>query len=313
MLGFLLTYWETLFKTVRVWISTPDYGHGPIVPLFAGFLLWQRQEMVDPWPTRGSWWGLPFFAIFALIRWFNLFLNYERDIDSLLPFLVGMTLILGGWRALRWAWPSIFFLIFMVPLPDVLAAALGGKLQHVATLMSVYTLQTLGVPAIALGDGSNVIQLSEPSNKLEVARACSGLRMMTMFFAICVAVSFIMRAPVWKKVLLLLSAVPIAIISNVARIVLTGMLYEWVSANVGNVIHDYAGWWMMIPAMLMIWGEMALLSALLIETAVEGPLSFGEQGSLSRRRPKPGDNPAPLGSPPDKPRGRAPGTPGSRL
>ena len=49
-------------------------------------------------------------------------------------------------------------------------------------------------------------------------------------------------------------------------------------ADVGNFIHDNAGWWMMIPAMLMIWGEMALLSALLIETSMEGPLSFGEGG-----------------------------------
>jgi len=301
LLGFLWTYRETLVHVVQVWWSTPDYGHGPFVPIFAGFLLWQRQEMVDPWPARGSWWGIPFFAVFALVRWLNLFLNYERDIDSLLPFLVGMTLILGGWRALRWAWPSILFLIFMVPLPDFLAVALGGKLQHGATIMSVYTLQTFGVPAIALSDASNVIRLSEPP-PLEIARACSGLRMMTMFFAICVAVSFLVQAPVWKKILVILSAVPIAIISNVARIVVTGMLQEWVSVDVAYFIHDKAGWWMMIWAMLMIWGEMALLSALLIETSVEGPLSFSERGGPSRRRsPLAGQDP--LAPHPDKPRG----------
>ena len=85
--------------------------------------------------------------------------------------------------------------------------------------MSVYVLQTLGIPAIALGEGSNVIQLSKPENKLEVARACSGLRMMTLFFAICVGTSFVLRVPVWKKILLIVSAVPIAIVSNVLRIV----------------------------------------------------------------------------------------------
>ncbi len=73
--------------------TTPDYGHGFFVPIFAGFLLWQRQEMVDPWPNRGTWWGIPFFAVFALIRWFNLFLNYERDIDSLIA--------IPGWRDAR--------------------------------------------------------------------------------------------------------------------------------------------------------------------------------------------------------------------
>ncbi len=301
LLGFLWTYWGTLFHIVQVWYSTPDYGHGFFVPIFAGFLLWQRQEMVDPWPARGTWWGIPFFAVFALVRWLNLFLNYERDIDSLLPFLIGVTLVLGGWRALRWAWPSIMFLIFMVPLPDFLAAALGGKLQRVATIMSVYALQTLGVPAIALGDASNVIQLSEPNNKLEVARACSGLRMMTLFFAICVGVSFVVRTPVWKKVFLILSAVPIAIISNVVRIVITGMLTEWINADVGNFVHDKAGWLMMVLAMLMIWGEMTLLSALLIETLAEGPLSFGERGGPAQRRTSLAGL-DPFGSRPDKPR-----------
>ncbi len=160
--------------------------------------------------------------------------------------------------------------------------------------MSVYVLQTLGIPAIALGEACNVIQLSQPENKLEVDRACSGLRMMTLFFAICVGASFLLRVPVWKKIVLIISAVPIAIISNVVRIVLTGMLYEWVKQGVGNFIHDNAGWWMMILAMLMIWGEMALLSALLIETSMEGPLSFGDVGGPSRRR-SPLAGPGPLG------------------
>jgi exosortase len=301
LVGFLWTYWETMVHVVRVWYSTPDYGHGFFVPIFAGFLLWQRQEMVDPWPNKGTWWGIPFFVIFAGIRWFNLFLNYERDIDSLIPFLVGVTLVLGGWRALRWAWPSITFLIFMVPLPDFLASALGGKLQRVATLMSAYVLQTLGIPAITLGEG-NVIQLSLPENKLEIARACSGLRMMTLFFAVCVGASFLLRVPVWKKIVLIVSAVPIAIISNVARIVLDGMLTEWVSATAGEFVHDKAGWIMMPLAMLMIWGEMALLSALLIETPTEGPLSFGGGGGPSRRRsPPPGL--VGLGPRPEKPPG----------
>jgi exosortase len=259
--------------------------------------------MVDPWPNRGTWWGIPFFAVFALIRWFNLFLNYERDIDSLLPFLVGMTLILGGWRALRWAWPSILFLIFMVPLPDFVASALGAKLQRVATLMSVYVLQTIGIPAIALGEGSNVIQLSKPENQLEVARACSGLRMMTLFFAVCVGASFVLRVPAWKKIVLIVSAAPIAIVSNVFRIVLTGILYEWVSKDVGNFIHDNAGWLMMIWAMLIIWGEMSLLSALVIETSIEGPLSFSGAGVGPSRRRSPPVGAGPLGPRPEKPRG----------
>ena len=97
--------------------------------------------------------------------------------------------------------------------------------------------------------------------------------MLTLFFAICVGASFLLRVPVWKKIVLIVSAVPIAIVSNVARIALTGMLYEWVNKGVGNFIHDNAGWWMMILAMLMIWGEMALLSAP-VDRSLDGRASF---------------------------------------
>jgi exosortase len=305
LLGFFWTYWDTIIDMVQKWYSTPDLQHGFVVPIFAGFLLWFRQEMVDPWPNRGTWWGLAFFAVFALVRWLCLFFKYERDIDSLLFFLLGMTLIVGGWRALRWAWPSILFLEFMVPLPEVVAGAASRILQRIATEMSVYVLQTLGIPAIAQG---NVIQLSDPESKLDIERACSGLKMMTVFFAICVGVSLVMQMPAWKKVLLIVSAVPIAIISNVLRIVLTGVLFEYWSKTLGNWVHDNAGWWMMFPAMLMIWGEMSLLSALLIETSMEGPLSFGKgdgpraPGTPGPRR-SPAGGPGPLGPQPAKPRG----------
>jgi len=291
---FIWNYWTTMVHVVTVWAGTPDYGHGFVVPLFAAFLLWHRQEMVDPWPDRGSLWCIPFFVAFALFRWLNLYLHYERDIDSLFPFLLGMTLALGGWKALRWAWPAILFLIFMVPLPAFLAETMSHILQRVATIMSVYTLQTLGVPAIVSGDQSNVIQLSNPP-PLGVAEACSGLRMMTVFYAICIGACFVLREPLWKKIILVISAAPIAVISNVARISVAGMMQEWVSVGAGHVFHDWFGVLMVVPAILLIWGELALLSALLIEPVTEGPLVFGDGEGVLRRRKNP-PTPAPAGT-----------------
>ena len=54
---------------------------------------------------------------------------------------------------MRWAWPSILFLFFMDPLPDRIAKAMGGYLQHDATIVTVYALQTLGIPAIVQVQG----------------------------------------------------------------------------------------------------------------------------------------------------------------
>lgn len=120
---FFWTYWSELLHVVHIWATTPDMGHGFIVPIFSAYLLWRRQEMVDPWPTKGSWWCIPFFVGFAVFRWLVLYMRYDRDIDSLFPFFIGMALALGGWKALRWSWPSILMLIFMIPLPHFLQEA----------------------------------------------------------------------------------------------------------------------------------------------------------------------------------------------
>ena len=163
---------------------------------------------------------------------------------------------------------------------------MGGFLQHGATIITVYVLQTLGIPAIVQGAGSNVIQLptTEP---LEVARACSGLSMMTVFYAISIGLCLILREPLWKKLVLIASAVPIAVISNVARITITGILQEKISVGVGQFFHHYLGVLMVIPALLLMWGELALLSALVIEPTTEGPLVFAEGVGISRRRTSP--------------------------
>jgi exosortase len=282
---FLWTYWWELCHVVHVWATTPDMGHGFAVPVFCAYLLWRRQEMVDPWPTSGSWWCIPFFAGFALFCCLVKLMRYERELDSLFPFFIGMALAIGGWKALRWAWPSILMLIFMDPLPHFVQEGLAKDLQYVATHMTVYVLQTVGVAAIASG---NVIQLSDPQNKLNVAEACSGLRMMTVTYAVCVGACFVLREPLWKKIVLVVSAAPIAVISNVARISMTGMLKEWISPQVGDIFHDWFGYLEVVPAMLLVWGLLSLLSALFIEPPDEGPLVFAEGVGMRRRSSPPG-------------------------
>ena len=110
--------------------------------------------------------------------------------------------------------------------------------------------------------------------------------MLTVFFAMCIGACFVLREPIWKKIVLIASAAPIAILSNVARITVTGVLIEWVSVSAGHFFHDRLGVLMVVPAILLIWGELALLSALLIEPTSEGPLIFGEAGDGSLRRRK---------------------------
>ncbi len=270
---FGLAYYETIWHLLGTWYSQPDYQHCFFVPLFSLYLLWHRRDMADPLPTQGSWWALPMFVAAALIRWATVYFRYNGDHYSLFPLLIGVTLFVGGWRALRWAWPSIAFMIFIVPLPGFMEVMLGHQLQRIATTLSVFVIQTCGIPAVAEG---NVIDLA--THKLNVVNACSGIKMLMLFFAVCVGAAFVVRRPLGEKLLIVVSSIPIAVISNVGRISIDGILTDMAGPKVGDFFHVWVGWIMMIFAMLLLWGEMALISKLLLES----PLTLDDSTRRAR-------------------------------
>jgi exosortase len=266
---FLWFYWSSLQHLVLSWYREEDYQHGFVVPIFALVLLWIRRDLIPPAGSRGSLWGLAFLALWAVMRWTAVYFNYGSIPElSMVPFFAGVALFVGGWQGLLWAWPSIIFLLFMIPLPGVVQGLASENLQSGATRLSTFVIQTFGIAAVAQG---NVIQLAE--RPLEVARACSGLRMMMLFFALCIGAAFIVRRPLWERLLMIASAAPIAVAANIARIVLTAVLYElatvWPSVidleQYGEAIHNWAGYLMMPIGLLLLLAEMSLLNKLLIE------------------------------------------------
>lgn len=277
--AFIWFYWRSFGLFKRTW-ANPDYQHGPIVPMFSLFLLWFRRDMIIPFKGRGSWWGLAFLAVWAWMRLAAVYFNFQSLPEmSMLPFFAGFALFVGGWQALLWAWPAIAFLAFMLPLPGDVQSALSMQLQSIATRISVFTVQTMGIPSVATG---NVIQLTD--KPLEVAQACSGLRMMMMFFALCVGAAFVVKKPLWEKLLIIVSAAPIAILGNAARIIVTAVCMDltrrWPSMMdahaMEQIIHDWAGYLIEMPCgMLLLWLELTLLSKLLIPPLEERPLMMG--------------------------------------
>ena len=220
-----LFWWKTgLFdKLGRTW-QLDDYQHGPVVPLFSLFLLWYRRDMILPFVGRGSWWGLAFLALSIMMRWTAVYFNFGSLPEySILPFLAGLVLFAGGWRALRWAWPSIVFLLFMLPMPGDIQSYLSLPLQRLAALTSGYIIQTLGIASMVEGHKIHISGAAEP---LDVEQACSGLRMMMMFFAMCFGAAFVVKKPLWEKIFIAVSAIPIAVLGNVARIIDHGRLLQ---------------------------------------------------------------------------------------
>jgi exosortase len=260
----LWAFWTTLTEAALRWSTDPSYSHGFLVPAFAVALLWLRRDKMPADLLQPNWLGAVLLAAGIGLRLFGTYI-YRVYLDqiSLVPCFAGACLLVGGWPVWRWAWPSILFLGFMIPLPYSYAGMMAEPLQRFATIVSTFLLQSLGLPALAEG---NVILLSEV--EMGIVEACSGLRMLFVFFALSSAFALLIERPIWQKLLIVVSAVPIALASNVLRITATGILHELVSSEVANVVfHDLAGWLMMPLGLTMLWAELKLFNLLWTEPA----------------------------------------------
>lgn len=256
------SYWNTLVWVAGFW-EDPLYSHGWLVPLFTLALLWLRREPFVAASNVARWCGLALIGATLGLRLLATHYAWETiDAFSLVPAIAGVFLLVGGWQLIRWAGPAILFLVFMFPLPIVLRTNILGRLQRVATVASTYALQTLGVPAIRDGNRISIGDL-----QLGVVDACAGLRMATIFFALAVAIALVVKRPWWDRLIVLLSAIPIALAVNVVRVTVTGLLYKMAGENelAHKIFHDWAGWFMMPLALGMLYVELQILQHLVIE------------------------------------------------
>ena len=286
VVALLWAYWPALTEVAERWWIDPKYSHGYFVPLFSAWLLWRRcsrsESTLGGMAATGDWWGLPVLSTgLALHMAGNFFFVDWVSEASLLVTLTGACVCLGGWPLARLAAPSIGFLAFMLPLPYQVEVGLAHPLQSLATTASTYLLQLFGFTAVATG---NLIEMN--SGVLNVEDACSGLGMLVTFFALMTAIVIVVHRPLVDKLVLVASAVPVALIANIVRITATGILSEKASRDVAmTVYHDGSGLLMMTLALLLTWIELKILSHLLVEPLPE--VSHSESLGLALGRPAP--------------------------
>lgn len=254
--------WNSLYET---WDREPDYSHGILVAPLALFFLWLRRERC-PWQRISpSLWGLPILGLSLLLRWAAARFYLDTvDAWSMIIWLAGWICFVGGPQLVRWAVPSLSFLLFMVPLPYRLESVLSVPLQTIATKLSSFLLQVLGQPAFA--EGTTILLGDQP---LHVEQACSGLRIFVGILALASATLILWQREWWERIILVLTVVPIALLANATRIVMTGLLYRHVSSEAArHFSHDVAGWIMIPLAATMFLAILWYLSRLMPEVEV---------------------------------------------
>lgn len=263
VLAVLVVAYEPSFRfLVDQWNRDPNYSYGFFVIPIAAMIFWSRRGLLDRSKLAPPWWGvLPLLAVvglrYPLYEWNEQFVE-----TATIPVVTAcLALALGGWHLLRVAYPAVIFLAFMLPLPASINQLLAQPLQQVATAGSVAVLQLLGLPAMAEG---HVIVIG--ATPLEVARACNGLSMLLSFVTLIAATVFLVKRPLFERVILMASAIPIALVSNIIRIAATAICYHQLGQEAGEkVAHDFAGWMMMPLALVLVWIELRVLSWVFVE------------------------------------------------
>jgi exosortase len=272
-------YFPVLSEMVLRWGNDSRYSHGFLVPLFSLFLLYiLRDHLTGNRAWGPSWWGAALLLVGLATHAAGSFVYFEWLKDmSLLPTLAGVAVLLGGWPALKWAWPAVVFQVFMVPLPFWLEVGLAQPLQRIGTLVSCYAIQTLGFAAYSEG---NIIRMGDV--KIGVVEACSGLSMLLTFFALSTATAILVRRPLWERLLLVASAVPIALAANISRIIVTAVLFKVAGVYWGELVfHTLAGYLMILWALGILWAELQLIAWVLPTREVADPLTDTQSSVLA--------------------------------
>jgi len=260
------SYWPTGVGLFNAWQSSDDYSAGQLVPLVAVFFIWRKRSVLRHCALVPCWWaGIPLLMVTQIAAIYGL-LSFRFSVErySLVPTIAALILLVLGRRVFRCLFWILLFLFLMFPLPGFLHRMISDPLQRIATTGSVFLLEAVGVP---VGQQGNIVILNDDI-PMAVAEACSGLRMLTAFIIVAAFVAYVVKRSRLQKAVLVVSSIPIAVISNMIRIFLTAIVMLYVSVEVGEkFFHDFAGLVMMPATVMLIFCELWLMDRLTVPEA----------------------------------------------
>ena len=271
--AFLWLHYGYISKLVRVWWTEPDWSHGFIIPLFCLYFLASNYQKLLKTRVKPSYVGLVMVLLGLIMETAAFWLRNDYGVYlGMITLLFGMVLWMAGWQVMRIVWLPILFLIFAVNIPEMIYREVAYKSQQLAAHASVGVLQLLNVQAEMAGasrQAETVISLLDPRGQMQqlnVEEACSGMRLLMAFGALAVAISYLSDRETWQRIILIACALPIALLCNLLRVVITGYLYHLGYPEYAKgLFHTFTGLLMLVPAGLIYFGLAKLMDMLVIE------------------------------------------------
>lgn len=249
--GLGLVYWRVFEKLVYDWGHDDNYSHGFLIVPIALYFVWERRRRLLALERRPTLFGLVVFAggIFVLLAGLlgsELFLSRI----SLLGVIAGMLLFLFGWAHLRVLIFPLAFLLLMIPLPAIIFNQIAFPLQLLASRAGEFAITTADIPVLREG---NVLVLANTT--LEVAEACSGIRSLISLLTLGIVFGYFTDSRGWVRTIIAVSTIPVAIISNGARVAGTGIAaHRWGPSVAQGFFHEFSGWVVFMVAFALMLG-----------------------------------------------------------
>jgi exosortase len=264
----LFVYWGVLARLGRFWWEDENYSHGLLIPFIVGYILWTERERLARIEHRPRLlWGATGVAAALLALWAGTAgaeLFVQRT--SLVLLLACLAVYFRGWRLLRAVAVPLLLFTLAIPIPAIIFNKIAFPLQLFASRCAVWAMRLADIPVLREG---NVIELyplgSTTTKRLEVVEACSGIRSLMTLVTLAVVFAYFTSPPpassggrrsrygMWRAALIVVAAMPIAIITNAARVSGTGMLARYYGTQVADgFFHEFSGWVIYIVAFLLL-------------------------------------------------------------
>lgn len=248
---------DPLAAMVQRWDNSEEYGYGYMIPVITLFLIWQRKDKLEIIPFTGSWLGAGLLLVGVLFTVVGqLSAIYALAQYGFVIAVIGAVYGVMGWTAFKVVVVPLLLLFLMVPLPGFVFNNLSSQLQLISSQIGVAVIRLFGISVYLEG---NVIDLG--TYQLQVVEACSGLRYLFPLIALSIIASYFYRAAVWKRVVVILSSMPITVLMNSFRIGVIGVLVDnYGIEQAEGFLHDFEGWVVFMACVMLLVAEIWLLS-----------------------------------------------------
>jgi exosortase len=264
-----LLFRSEIMSMVHTWGDDSSWSHGFLIPLFSLYFVTQRKSDILNGRFAPSYLGLVALvgcigAYYYTLKYLGF--GYPRQL-MMVPTVLSVILFLGGWRLIACSWLPVIYMVFAIPLPGALYDRLTIPMQKLASQASGFLLNMVaGLDATVRGNIIDVVYRGKVVEPLNVAEACSGMRLLMAFFALGVAMAYLHYRPWWQRGVLLVSTLPIAILCNMVRVTVTGLIYVLGDPQYAQgFYHDMLGL-AMLPLAFGLYGLLAwFMASLFVE------------------------------------------------